>query len=234
MISLEQWRAAIGGWNAGKLSAIYRRYGSRRIVRNWAKLLLVMDSYTAVIYYALYWLFAGLFAFMSSDGWIIALSLVFDDTCGYPHDIRRALVESPTATVFRVSRDYLQRFWVFASPTVAPVFRSCMIRLQRLWKLASPSVSSMLRLLLALNWLLIVAGDVELNPGPVPQGELAYGDRFTLTSSSCMPGHSPAVYTGSIYPQSIKLLFSLYCAWTAASMGVVLGNFTLQFSRDHK
>ena len=85
MISLEQWRAAIGGWSAGKLSAIYRRYGSRRIVRNWAKLLLVMDSYTAVIYYALYWLIAGLFAFMSSDGWIIALSVVFDDACGYPH-----------------------------------------------------------------------------------------------------------------------------------------------------
>ena len=172
MISLEQWRAAVGGWNAGKLSAIYRRYGSRRIVRNWAKLLLVMDSYTAVIFYALYWLIAGLFAFMSSDGWIIALSVVFDDACGYPHDIRRALVESPTATVFHVSREYLQRFWVFASPTVAPLLRSCMIRLQRLWKLASPSVSSMLRLLLALNWLLIVAGDVELNPGPVSQGEV--------------------------------------------------------------
>ena len=167
MISLEQWRAAIGGWNAGKLSAIYRRYGSRRIVRNWAKL---MDCYTAAIYYALYWLIVGLFAFMSSDGWIIALSVVFDDACGYPHHIRRALVESPTATVFRISHDYLQRFWVFASPTVAPLLRSCMIRLQRL---ASTSVSSMLRLLLALNWLLIVAGDVELNPGPVPQGELA-------------------------------------------------------------
>ena len=113
--------------------------------------MLVMDSYTAVIYYALYWLIAGLFAFMSSDGWIIALSVVFDDACvyvnRYPHDIRRALVESPTATVFHVSHHYLQCFWVFASPTVAPVLRSCVIRLQRLWKLASPSVSSMLRLL---------------------------------------------------------------------------------------
>ena len=172
MISLEQWRAAVGGWNAGSLSAIYRRYGSRRIVRNWAKLLLVMDSYTAAVYYSLYWIIVGLFAFMSSDGWIIALSVAFDDACGYPHDIRRALVESPTATVLQVSHDYLQRFWVFASPTVAPLLRSSMIRLQRLWKLASPSVSSMLRLLLALNWLLIVAGDVELNPGPVPPGEL--------------------------------------------------------------
>ena len=175
MISLEQWRAAVGGWNAGKSPAIYRRYGSRRIVRNsWAKLLLVMDRYTAAIYYSLYWLILGLFAFLSSDGWITALSLAFDDTCGYPHDIRHALVESPTATVFHASHDYLQRFWVFASPTVAPLLRRCMTCLQRMWKLASPSVSSTLRLLLALGWLLIVAGDVELNPGPVSKGEVVF------------------------------------------------------------
>ena len=172
MISLEQWRAAIGGWNSGNLSAIYRRYGNRRIVGKWAKLLLVMDSYTADIYYALYWLIVSFFAFMSSDGWIIALSLADDDTCGYPHDIRHALVESLTAAVFHVGHDNLQRFWLFASPTVAPLLRSCMIHLQRLWKLASPSVFSMLRLLHALKWLLIVAGDVELNPGPVLQGEV--------------------------------------------------------------
>ena len=71
-----------------------------------------------------------------------------------------------------LGHDYLQRFWVFASPTVAPLLRRCMTCLQRMWKLASPSVSSTLRLLLALGWLLIVAGDVELNPGPVSQGEL--------------------------------------------------------------
>ena len=171
MISLEQWRATTGGWNAAKSSAIYRRYGSRRIVRNsCAKLLLVMDRYTAVIYSSLYWLILGLFAFLSSDGWITALSLAFDDICGYPHEIRQVLVESPTATVFHVSHDYLQRFRVFTNPTLAPLLGRC---LQRMWKLASPSVSSTLRLLLALGWLLIVAGDVELNPGPVPRGELA-------------------------------------------------------------
>ena len=85
-------------------------------------------------------------------------------------DSLRALVKSRTAAVLQVSQDSLRRFWVFASPTVSvPVLRTC---LQRFCKLAtSPSASSMLRLLTALRWLLIIAGDVELNPGPTPQSK---------------------------------------------------------------
>ena len=114
-----------------------------------AQLPLIMDSYNATA----------------------ALTLAFDDTCGYEHSLR-ALVKSPTAAVLHVSQDSLQRFWVFASSIVVPVYRTCIICLQCLCKLAaSPSASSMLRLLTALRWLLIVAGDVELNPGPITQGE---------------------------------------------------------------
>ena len=85
-------------------------------------------------------------------------------------DSLRALVKSRTAAVLQVSLDSLQRFWAFARPTVSvPVLRTC---LQRFCKLAtSPSASSMLRLLTALRWLLIIAGDVELNPGPTPQSK---------------------------------------------------------------
>ena len=101
-----------------------------------------------------------------------ALTIAFGDTCGYQHS-PRALVKSPTAAVLQVSQGSLQRFWVFASSIVVPVYRTCIICLQRLCKLAaSPSASSMLRLLTALRWLLIVAGDVELNPGPIPAGEV--------------------------------------------------------------
>ena len=83
-------------------------------------------------------------------------------------DSLRAGVKSRTAAVLQVSQDSLQHFWVFVSSTVSvPVLRTC---LQRFCKLAtSPSASSMLRLLTALRWLLIIAGDVELNPGPTPQ-----------------------------------------------------------------
>ena len=166
MIGLEQWRAAIGGWNSRNLS-IYRRYGSRRIVRNWPKLLLILDNYTVAMYYSVYWLIVVLFALMAEDGLFVALSLAFDNNCGYPQDLCM-LVKSPTAAVFQASHDSLQRFWVSADPTVAPVLRTCTctVHLYRSWKLASPSAASMLRLLLALNWLLIVAGDVEQNPGP--------------------------------------------------------------------
>ena len=171
MIGLEQWRAAIGGWYSGNISAIYRRYGSRRIVRNWPRLLLIMDGYTATAYYTVYWLFVVLLAFISADNLPAALTLAFDDACGYQHSLR-ALVKSPIAAVFDFSQDSLQRFWVFASPTAVPVLKLCTVCLQRLCKLAtSPSASSTLRLLAALQWLLIVAGDVELNPGPIPQGE---------------------------------------------------------------
>ena len=163
MIGLEQWRAAIGGWYSGNLSAIYRRYGSRRIVRNWPKLLLILDNYTAVIYYSVFWLIVVLFALLSEDGLFITLSLAFGNN---PQDI----CMSPTAAVFQVGRGSLQCFWVFVEPTIAPVIRTC-TDYPRSWKLGCPSVASMLRLLLALNWLLIVAGDVELNPGPVPPGE---------------------------------------------------------------
>ena len=183
MISLEQWRAAIGGWNSRNLSAIYRRYRNRRIVRarNWAMLLVAMDHYnTGILYCAVYWLIVGLSAFMSSDGW---MSSGFDDICDYQHDIRRALVEAPTAAVRHVSHDYQQRFWVFASPTAAPEPRSSTVYLQRLWNLASPSVCSMQRLLRALGWLLIVAGDVELNPGPLPPGEAVSILIATMTKS---------------------------------------------------
>ena len=85
-------------------------------------------------------------------------------------DSLRAVVQSRTAAVLQVSQDSLQRFCVFARPIVSvPVLRTC---LQRFCKLAtSPSASSMLRLLTALRWLLIIAGDVELNPGPTPQSK---------------------------------------------------------------
>ena len=85
-------------------------------------------------------------------------------------DSLRAVVKSRTAAVLQVSQDSLQHFWVFARPTASfPVPETC---LQRFCKLAtSPSASSMLRLLTALRWLLIIAGDVELNPGPTPQSE---------------------------------------------------------------
>ena len=163
MIGLEQWRASIEGCN---YRALYRRYGSRRIVRKWPKLLLIVDDYRATVCYALYWVFVVLLAFMSAEGFSAALSLVFDDTCGYQRSLF-ALVQSPTSTVLQFSQDSLQRFWVSANPTVAPALRTCQVFLQRLCKLAaSPSASSMMRLLVALHWLLIVAGDVELNPGP--------------------------------------------------------------------
>ena len=166
MIGLEQWRATIGGWYSGNLSAIYRRYGSRRIVRNWPKLLLILDNYTAAIYYSAYWLIVVLFALLSEDGLFVALSFAFDNNCVYPD-----LYMLPTATVFQVGHDSLQRFWVFVDPTVSPVLRTCTIHLRRSKLASTTTTAPMLRLLLALNWLLIVAGDVELNPGPVPSGE---------------------------------------------------------------
>ena len=172
MISLEQWRAAVGGWNSRNLRAIYRRYGSRRMVRarDWARFQLAMELYSVDLYCSLYWLIVGLFAFFSSDGW---RSATFDDICDFPLAIRRALIAAPTILVRHASRDNLPQLCVLASPTAAPELRSSVVYLQRLWKLESPSVSSILRLLRALGWLLIVAGDVELNPGPVPPGEIA-------------------------------------------------------------
>ena len=166
MIGLEQWRAAIGRWYSGNLSAIYRRYGTRKIVRNWPK---ILDNYcnTAAIYYSVL-LIVVLFALTSQDGLFVALSLAFDNSCSYPQDLCM-LVKSPTATMLQVSHGSLQRSWVITDSTAGPVLRTC-IRCS--WKLASPSSAPMLRLLLALNWLMIVAGDVELNPGPLPPGEL--------------------------------------------------------------
>ena len=171
MIGLEQWRAAIGGWNSRNLSAIYRRYGSRRIVRHtvWSKLLLLLDSYSAAICYSVYWLIVVLFVLMSEDGLFVALSLAFDNNCGYS-DTLSTLVKSPT-----MIRDSLQCLWVPTKSPATPILRKCTIQLHRLLTLASPSSAPMLRLLRALKWLLIVAGDVELNPGPLPAGK-AYSD----------------------------------------------------------
>ena len=170
MIGLEQWRAAIGGWHSGNLSAIYRRYGSRRIVRGWSKLLLILDNYRAAIWYSVYWTIVVLFAFMSEDGLFIALS---DNNYAYLDDL---LKSSASAATIRAGRDSLQCLWVSTKPPVLPKLQTCKIQLHRLCQmLASPSTTApMLRLLLALNWLLIVAGDVELNPGPLPKGEANY------------------------------------------------------------
>ena len=170
MIGLEQWRAAIGGWYSGNLSAIYRRYGSRRIVRGWSKLLLILDSYSTAIYYSIYWLILVLFVLMSGDGLFVALSLAFDRNCGYSDNLN-ALVKSPTSTaMIQAGRDSLRCLWVSTKPSLT-ILRICAIQLHRLWTLASPSTAPMLRLLRALKWLLIVAGDVELNPGPLTAGE---------------------------------------------------------------
>ena len=158
MIGLEQWRAAIGGWNSGNLSAIYRRYGSRRIVHHniWLKHLLpILDNYSAVICYSVYWLIIALFTLMSEDGLFVALSLHADNFSAL----------STSAAMIPASRDSLQCLWVSTKPFV--------IQLRHLMTLGSPSnTAPTLRLLLALNWLLIVAGDVELNPGPLPSGKV--------------------------------------------------------------
>ena len=148
MISLEQWRAAVGGWNSRNLRAIYRRYGSRRMVRarDWARFQLAMELYSVDVYCSLYWLIVGLFAFFSSDGW---RSATFGDICDFPLAIRRALIAAPTILVRHASRDNLPQLCVLASPTAAPELRSSIVYLQRLWKLESPSVSSILRLLRA-------------------------------------------------------------------------------------
>ena len=172
MIGLEQWRASIGGWNSGNLSATYRRYGSRRIVRGWSKLLLIIDHYSTAIHYFVYWLIAVLFALMSEDGLFFAISLACDNNCGYS-DTLSMLVKSPTsAATIQAGRDSLECLWVSTKPSVTPILQTCTLQWHRLCTLASPSSTApMLRLLLALNWLLIVAGDVELNPGPLPTSE---------------------------------------------------------------
>ena len=120
---------------------------SQRIVRNQRQLLQIMYTYTAAA---------------------TTFSLAFYHTCGYQHSLH-ALVKSPAATVLHISQDSLQRFWVFASPTVVnvPVLKTRTVCLQP----PLCSTSAMLRLLTALQWLLIVAGDMELNPGPISQGE---------------------------------------------------------------
>ena len=95
-------------------------------------------------------------------------------------DSIRVLVKSRTAAVLQVSQDSLRRFRVFASSTGSfPVPGTCLqvlrtftFCLQHFCKLStSPSAFSMLRLLTALQWLLIIAGDVELNPGPISQSK---------------------------------------------------------------
>ena len=146
MIGLEQWRAAVGAWHAGSTRA-YRRYvnGRRRIVCNWQKLLF----HTASIHYSVTWFIAVLFAFVSGS---VASALGFNVDCRYSQSLCTA-VKSPG----KVCHD--------------STVRSCAVDLCRLLKSATPSLVSMLRLLSALRWLLIVAGDVELNPGPVSQGE---------------------------------------------------------------
>ena len=172
MIGLEQWRASIGGWNSRTLSVTYRRYGSRRIVRGWSKLLLISDNYSTAVYYSVYWLIAVLFVLMSEDGLFVALSLAFDNNCGYS-DTLSMLVKSPTsAATIQAGRDSLECLWVSTKPSVTPILQTCTLQWHRLCTSASPSSTApMLRLLLALNWLLIVAGDVELNPGPLPTSE---------------------------------------------------------------
>ena len=162
MIGLEQWRAAIGRWHAGNLSAIYRRYGSRRIVCNWTKFLPTIDNYSTAVYYLVYWLIVVLFAVLSEDGLFVAISLHFCDNWSYLTPVPR----SP-APVFRGYQNLRE----FVQPTVTPVLGTGMVYLNRNWKLLGPSLAPTLRQLLALNWLLIVAGDVELNPGPLPAGE---------------------------------------------------------------
>ena len=186
MIGLEQWRASIGGWNSGNLSATYRRYGSRRIVRGWSKLLLIIDHYTAAIHYFVYWLIAVLFALMSEDGLFFAISLAFENNCGYS-DTLSMLVKSPTsAATIQAGRDSLECLWVSTKPSVTPILQTCTFQWHCLCTLASPSSTApMLRLLLALNWLLIVAGDVELNPGPLPKGEFCRRFLFLRHSSLC-------------------------------------------------
>ena len=139
--------------------------------RDWARFQLAMEFYSVDVYCSLYWLIVGLFAFFSSGGW---RSATFDDICDFPLAIRRALIVAPTILVRHASHDNLPQLCALASPTAAPELRNSIVYLQRLWKLESPSVSSILRLLRALGWLLIVAGDVELNPGPVTPGETVY------------------------------------------------------------
>ena len=172
MIGLEQWRASIGGWYSSNLSAIYRRYGSRRRVCNWSKLLLILDDYSAAVCYSVYWIFIVLFALMSQDGLFVVLFLVFDHNCGYSDNLSTL---ANSAATFQAGRDSLQYLRVSTEPFVNSKLQICTIWLNRLWTFAGPwTTVSMLRLLLALNWLLIVAGDVELNPGPSTAGEANY------------------------------------------------------------
>ena len=173
MIGLEQWRASIGGWHSGNLSAIYRRYGSRRIVRGWSKVLPIIDNYSAAIYYFVYWLIVVMYVFLSEDGLFVTLSLAFDKNFGYS-DIVSTFIKSPaSAAMVRAGRDSLKCLRVSTKPFFS---QTCTVQWpHNLWTFASPSTTApMLRLLLALNWLLIVAGDVELNPGPLPMSEDNY------------------------------------------------------------
>ena len=158
MIGLEQWRAAVGAWHAGSLRA-YRHYvnGKRSIARNWQTLLLCRGA--ASIQYSICWIIAVLFAFVSEG---VASALGFNADC----QSLCTSVKSPG----KVCQDSLQHLRMITS-TFAATVRSCAVDLYRLVKSTSPSLASMLRLLIALHWLLIVAGDVELNPGPVSQGE---------------------------------------------------------------
>ena len=156
MIGLEQWRAAIGAWHAGSLRA-HRHFVNekRRIAHNWQKL--------ASMHYSVYWFIAVLFAFVSGS---VASALGYNVDCRYSQSLCTS-VKSPG----KVCHDSLQRFRLDTDSSFATTVRSCAVDLCRLLKLANPSLASMLRLLSALRWLLIVAEDVELNPGPVPPGE---------------------------------------------------------------
>ena len=172
MIGLEQWRASIGGWYAGNMSAIYRRYGSRRIVRGWSKVLPIIDDYSTAIYFSVFWLIVALYAFMSEDGLFVTLSLAFDKNCSYS-DILNTFVKSPASAA--MVQPCCNSLWVSTKPSFSPILQTYTIQWHRLWTFASLSTTvPMLRLLLALNWLLIIAGDVELNPGPLPTSEANY------------------------------------------------------------
>ena len=57
--------------------------------------------------------------------------------------------------------------WFALSLPLQATLEACNGCLHCLGTSASPSKVQVLRLLLALCWLLIVAGDVELNPGPL-------------------------------------------------------------------
>ena len=123
------------------ITRAYRHYVNGRR-SNWQKLLF----HTASIHYSVTWFIAVLFAFVSVS---VASALGFNVDWRYSQSVCTS-VKSPG----KVCHD--------------STVRSCAADLFRLLKLATPS---MLRLLSALRWLLIVAGDVELNPGPVPPGE---------------------------------------------------------------